>query len=286
VPILLYLPGKILDAFRWYLLLKRLNHYLPFRNVLEYNVLGQFAALFLPGQISSDIVRGFSAARGKNGRWTIFVSLIADKTAMLSALSVFSLLGLLTGGPLANLGSFYWMAGAFLVVSLLALFGLCCYRGERLLRLMLVLCRKLPVWGKQFTRLPSFSLPKLSALDLVILLGLGMTMQFSYSVGSYFTARSMGITLKLYDWIVISAVVGTAQIVPISLGGLGVREAMFVMLLGLYAVPVERATAFSLVGFLLVIILATVTFFILVPSSAISSNRFLYKNRTSGAGSK
>lgn len=56
---------------------------------------------------------------------------------------------------------------------------------------------------------------------------------------------SLGLPLSFADYLVFIPVVTVVTLVPVSVGGWGVREAAFVALLGLVGVPSHMALAFS-----------------------------------------
>jgi hypothetical protein len=67
----------------------------------------------------------------------------------------------------------------------------------------------------------------------------------------------MHIVIDPIEWAAINAIVAFVQIFPITIGGLGVREGVFGAMLSLYAVPLTQSIAFSLISFMLVMVLAT-----------------------------
>src|SRR5207247_1873449 len=93
------------------------------------------------------------------------------------------------------------------------------------------------------------SLPRLSLRTILVVLALGFGLQLSYTAGSYTLAKSMGITISPVDWAAINAIVALVQILPLTIGGLGVREGLFAKILALYQIPVAQSTAVSLTGF-------------------------------------
>jgi uncharacterized membrane protein YbhN (UPF0104 family) len=76
-----------------------------------------------------------------------------------------------------------------------------------------------------------------------------------YASGAYFVALSMHIHINPLDWIAINAIVSFVQIFPVTIGGLGVREGAFGVILSLYGVPFSQAILFSLTAFILATIL-------------------------------
>ena len=71
-------------------------------------------------------------------------------------------------------------------------------------------------------------------------------------------AHSLGINISVFDWFWIFSLVSVAVFVPITIGGLGIREGVFVGLLGFFAVPPAEAVALSLSVFALQVLAGAV----------------------------
>ncbi len=250
VAVILFFPTQLLAAYRWYFLLKQLDRSQPFWSIVRYTILGQLSALFLPGRISGDVVRTIAIARRQQEKAPFTLSVIIDKTALLIALSTFALVGMIGSRVLSQFATVYLAAVGLILVAFVLLVFLCRFRSNHI-----------PDWVSRFGgRLPFAhryvlnvsSLPRLSFHTIVKLLVLGFGLQLSFTIGSYVMARSMHIAISPIDWAAISAIVALVQILPVTIGGLGVREGVLAGILGLYGVPVTQAVAYSLIGFAIV----------------------------------
>jgi hypothetical protein len=109
---------------------------------------------------------------------------------------------------------------------------------------------------RDFSNLPS--MPVKAVISIIIS---ALVLLCSYVTGAYFVALSMQIEVNPLDWIAINAIVSFVQIFPVTIGGFGVREGAFAVLLSLYGIPFSQAIVFSLTGFILAAILTA--FFLL-----------------------
>jgi uncharacterized membrane protein YbhN (UPF0104 family) len=82
-------------------------------------------------------------------------------------------------------------------------------------------------------------------------IGLGMIFQLLGVCIIYRIARDIGITINYSDWCWIFSAVSVILLLPISFGGVGVREGGFLMLLAMFGVSTESALACSLAFFAL-----------------------------------
>jgi glycosyltransferase 2 family protein len=268
--VILFLPTQILAAYRWYFLLKILECAPNFWSVVRYNILGQCASLFLPGQLSGDIVRTLAISRGKNAKPLMFLSVLIDKLSLLIAILIFTIFGLLTSDILSQFISALSLLIVILIVCLFMLLLLCRYRLDDNTKHVEFYRKVIPIAFIEKVMLISanVNMPRVSFLNIVITLLFGLVFQLLSTIGVYVLAQSMHIMINPLDWMAINALVSIAQIAPISIGGLGLREGVYAGILSLYGVPIAQATAFSLTGFVLVAFLLLCCWFVLESSYA------------------
>jgi len=272
--IALFYPGQMVAAYRWSYLLRQLERSLPFWSIARHNMLGQFSALFLPGQVSGDVVRAIAVAHGKREKATFALSVAIDKVAFLCAMVSFVLFGALWSRELSRLVTIRIAALAVLLPGLLILIFLCRYRSDHIPRELLRISDRLPFVRPHMLSVAEWlHLPRLSWRTILVLLGMAFGLQLSHTVGGYILTKSLDLGLGLVDWAAANAAVSIVQALPFSIGGLGVREGAFAAVLALYDVPVAQATAFSLLGFALGACLTSVGWFVLdsVHRSALRS---------------
>jgi hypothetical protein len=82
---------------------------------------------------------------------------------------------------------------------------------------------------------------------LLVALGLSVLMQSLVIITYYVLARGVGLEQPLHLYFAIVPIVFMASTVPISIGGLGVREGALVSLLVLFGAPRDSAVGLSLV---------------------------------------
>jgi uncharacterized protein (TIRG00374 family) len=265
----LFFPGQLLAAYRWHFLLKRLEQPQPFWSVVRYTMLGQLAALFLPGRISGDVVRTVAIAHHQHEKATYALSVVIDKTALLIAMATFAILGGIGSRPVSHLVAVQEGALILALVALLTLVFLCRYRGNHILSGFRYHQNRFSFMHRYTPRFARWlSLPRVSLHTMLIILVLGFVLQLSYNIGSYIMARSMHITIDPIDWAAINAIVALGQILPLTISGLGIREGLFAQILALYQIPVSQSMAFSLAGFTIMTLVVLLSWFILESVSS------------------
>jgi uncharacterized membrane protein YbhN (UPF0104 family) len=89
-------------------------------------------------------------------------------------------------------------------------------------------------------------LPYGSALAIV---GWSLIAMFCFFASAWFAAHAIGLEISLVSLVWIRSLVFLMTLVPVTIGGIGVRELGFVGLLGLIGIPGPAALAFSAVNF-------------------------------------
>ncbi len=86
-------------------------------------------------------------------------------------------------------------------------------------------------------------------LSLVRALGLSLLLQLNVVLLHYLLSRAIGIELGFIDYFYVVPVALFVMLIPISINGIGVRESMFVFLLGSMGVAKSDALVLSLLAF-------------------------------------
>ena len=74
----------------------------------------------------------------------------------------------------------------------------------------------------------------------------------------YLLSRGLNIEITFADWSWIVAALTLALFLPLTIGGLGVREGTLIGILAMYGCEKETAVAISLIGFSFVLMLAAI----------------------------
>lgn len=203
---------------------------------------GSFFSLCLPTSIGGDVVKAYRLADSTHGRLLAGCTVLADRLTGLAAL------GVLAGAAVigrewqldtpATIG-----VGAALLAAALACFWLGVGSLDRLLSLF-----PEPHAARQFiSRLLPYQL-RPSLMTRAVAWSLLVQMGGSISVA--LVARGLGVTLPLSVWFAVVPLVALAMVLPISIGGVGVREGGLAFLLAPAGVGPERAVAIGLLWFL------------------------------------
>jgi uncharacterized membrane protein YbhN (UPF0104 family) len=252
--VLLFYPSQLISVYRWYFILTQMGYKAPFMVLLRNYVLGQFSALFLPGQISGDIIRTAATIRNSQNPPIIITSVLIDKLSFLIILLFSAMLGI-QFSVILNISAKEKLGVILALILFIVAYFLFIHLGnitkweiiENIFQGqggITIFGKKILTSLKQIKHFPPSS--------TIIIGGISGSVVIMNVFGNYLLGRGLQISIGLWDWFVISAVIGLVQLIPITIGGLGLRESAFIGILKLYQVSSTQAVMLSILGFILI----------------------------------
>ncbi|MET0727114.1 MAG: lysylphosphatidylglycerol synthase transmembrane domain-containing protein [Acidimicrobiales bacterium] len=250
VAMTLTLFALVLSAMRWQRVLEVLGLHAGLRRLLSHCLAGQFVSNVLPGTIGGDVLRVTRLARETGESPRTFASVVLERLTGWLVLPIISVIGFLVNPPLQDLGTATRVAMGLGFATLLSL-GITLYavadqriggrfaardgwqRFAGAVHLGLVQLRQQP-------RAAAHVLLVGFAYQLVLVLA-------AVAAAQALGVRPAGLTALLAFF----PAVAIAQVLPIGISGLGVREGAFVLFLGPLGVSSEEAIALGLLLYLL-----------------------------------
>lgn len=247
---LLYVLGQALSTYRWQLLLEAEGIPVPYRTLLSFYSQGMFFNLFLPTLIGGDAVRGHQIYRYTGGNEASLASILVERLTGFAALLGIALLALCVGGSSTRDPAVTWLT---LGTSFLFFLGTATALHPRLKPLV----ERLPGRGLRAKVLGIYEalqryrrLGKALRQTLGLSLGLQATVIYSY----FLVAKALGLTVPLGPFFLLVPLVIVIAMIPVSLGGLGIREGAALYLFAKVGLESTSALAMSLGWFLLIIL--------------------------------
>ncbi len=240
-----FLGLHAVSALKWRFMLSLGGARLPARHALTCHAAGLFANLCMPSLIGGDVLRAGLALPLVRRRTALVVGSVVDRVADLSALLTVALAGLVAVPWAQDVVSA--KQAIPIVGGLLALGAVCGLVGLRIL-LRRSAARRLPrkivrrvieVRGalRTMRRKPGRSLCGWSAC---------VAIQTGFVLVNVQLGALVGLDLDLGLWFLLWPLAKIAAMLPVSFGGLGVREAAFAALVAPFG-PESLAVAQSLV---------------------------------------
>ena len=257
-----FVLSNFLGAVQWYLLLRAQNLTVSFRQALIFYHVGVFFNNVLPGNIGGDALRIYDIRRltGESSGGIAatvmdrFIGLFSTTTLALLAFPLIVDIDRMKGwfdDPSATHLAQLWVP--VLGIVWLGLVGLLSVGLSRRLGQLVdaTVLRLVPARLRELVNHLHYTIgvyrQKLPLLFGIWIISLGV--QFSRILVYYVPGLALGIQVGLLYFVCYQPVAAILAALPISIGGLGVREGVLVTLFGDLGVGREIATAMSLLGF-------------------------------------
>lgn len=251
---MLMLVTYVLPAFRIDIILKGRGVFVEFYKLVYLYFLGQFFSLFLPTGIGGDIVRIVKMMPYTKSRSLAAFYVLFDRFLALFVVVILGA-GMLFFIPAEVFGK--TLSKNMLMVVSAVLFGGALFVLTPWFRAMLrwnLFSGRFQSIGETLRgisdELGAIGKGRLAAVLIVSAFTLVMNV-----VMNYFVAQVLEIDVSLGYLMVVVPVSFLIMMLPINIGGLGIREAVYVMFLGCLGVSPARAMAMSLVIYVLIMMM-------------------------------
>ncbi len=208
--------------------------------------IGAFFSTLLPGLVSGDAVKAFYLYKhtGKGTGGSSFASVFMDRYMGFTAMVFIAIVGFIGGYQYIKGTEIVWASlafiGGFLIGSIVLWF---------------IDWGRIKTLGSFYESLMEF---KTSRKVLVNGLMFGFAVQFLYITCVYVLSRAIGLNVSVFYFFIFLPLVGVAASIPISIAGLGIREAAFVILFGKVGVSEEIALSLSLLSFIVMCMISLI----------------------------
>jgi hypothetical protein len=234
-----------LMAYRWRVLLAAAGR----RGISLAWLCGTYfvALLFgqvLPTAVGGDAVRAVDLARRTGARAEAVSSVLVDRIIGTAALVALAAGGALAGGGGLDSGAVLALEAALALGSALSAFLLLSRRARPALRLLVPAARRLRIEAPARAVYEALHDYRRHPGALAWVLALALAAQALRVIVIALLAHGMGIDVSLGTLFLLGPVLFLVTVVPVSLNGIGLREATFVVVLG--GVGVAREDAFVL----------------------------------------
>ncbi|MCI0487821.1 MAG: flippase-like domain-containing protein [Blastocatellia bacterium] len=250
-----------LMALRWGMILKVRGHDIKTGRLFVYYLIGIFFSNFVPGgSVSGDVARLIYAGRDTGDRPFVLSTLVYERTVGLFVLLMTGLGAMLASRSSRPSGLLIYLIEAFLAAAFTALVLL---MNKRVSSSLARLCRWAGVKTKKedfFPQAERWGEAAARTLEAILVLRrypgmlaatalVSIAIRVVWSLGCYVVALAMGLPLGPAVIFAFISLVDLIRLMPISIGGLGVREWALVVLFTNAGLAREQALMFSFLAF-------------------------------------
>jgi uncharacterized protein (TIRG00374 family) len=245
---LVYLLSVFVFALKWKVLLPN-QYFLP---LLKLTIVGLFYSMIIPGQIAGDGIKAYKLGKEKQNMVHSGISVILDKFLGFVVICVLAIIGLLFNKK--------GLPKVFLLVFIVCLTGLMILffilKDKRIIiffeKKLTEIKKKPKIIEALLRQIALFNQNKNTKFDFKAIIkniAVGMLYQLIAVSSSMILAYGFGFYVSILDWFWINGFLSILFLLPITIGGLGLREGSLIQLLGLFSIPADIVLAFSLMSF-------------------------------------
>ncbi len=246
--------GYILGFLRWRMLLKAAGIRIPLKKLISSFSGGIFFSIFLPSTIGGDVVRAADLAEHTNKAKEIIATVFLDRLSGYIGLVIVVLPALVLGRGLVRDKVVF--SSVVVIISVLAFILLVLFNNFIYSRLTRFLSAPGAGRIKEAIKDVHREIHIFRQRRKVIIynLILSVFIQVILPVSIYLIGCSLGVKVNFIYFLVFLPIIGAITLIPISIGGLGLRESLFVVYFAKAGVVKQLALAMSLLSFSFIVI--------------------------------
>lgn len=247
----------VLSAVRWQQVLRAMGISAQLRRLVPLYFAGQFVSNVLPTTIGGDVLRVSRLSKDNGEPADTFASVVLERLTGWLVLPLITFFGLLINPELRDLDDASSVALLIAVATLVGLIGVLVAADHPRLGGRFASTEG---WRRFVTAVhegvTQLRQHPLAALGVI---AAGLVYQVALCIAALMVAAALG-----FGWLGLTPVLAffpavlIAQVLPIGIAGLGVREGAFVLFLTPLGVPAEQAVALGLVLYLLNLVVSLV----------------------------
>jgi uncharacterized protein (TIRG00374 family) len=221
---------QLLSAYRWQLFLSVKGIDIPLKKLFSFYMVGMFLNNFIPGAVGGDVVKAYDLYKSTQQAEIAVTSVFLERFTGLVGLGIIAVVAALVGFQKVQSPLIWFLVistALFLVTAILCIWhdGL----SRRCVGLLgwLMPSRVSEKFEKFHLALHSYKFhPRTMLLAVLLSVILQLLFAFYYVIA----AEALKINLDIFYFILFLPIVTIVTMLPLSIGGLGIREAILVLL--------------------------------------------------------
>jgi uncharacterized protein (TIRG00374 family) len=242
---LYYTALQLISCWRWQIVLKSTGHLVAIKTLFSSYFAGMFLNLFLPGSFGGDVYRVYQIAQKTKDTEAALVSVFLERFTGLAALSMLAFCVL----PFAFVVVERWDIIIIFFITIGVLVG----------GVLLIVSPKLLIFSERWLQKLRLSplLARIAKMQVLLIKFAHHRQALLYSIGLSFIlmlgivyyhfliAQQLKISVSYSQLLVFIPIVTVITLLPISLGGMGVKEGLWIYLFSRINLTAEQALLIS-----------------------------------------
>jgi len=239
--------GYSISSVRWHGLLRVQGVAVPLRTLFQSNLVAGFARHFLPSTIGGDAVRGYDSWRAGASKSVAATTLVIDRLLGLIALVSFAAVSIAIPSQLTTQHPTLRRAVVIVAAALFALAWVLFVPTPRLIARLRRIAGKLPsaLESVLIKLLMGITAYQGKTRQLIRAFALSVLLQVNVVTFYFAIGQAMNLQIPYHIYFFIVPIAAIVMMVPVSINAIGIREGIFIYLLGSFAVGNSQAIAFA-----------------------------------------
>ncbi|MBI4982953.1 MAG: flippase-like domain-containing protein [Candidatus Omnitrophica bacterium] len=255
----IYFLTYVLCLLRWEMLLKAVKIHLPLKRVVISYAGGVFFSLFLPSTIGGDVMRSIDLAAHTKKTKEVLATVFLDRLSGYVGLAVLALISVIIGWNHVS-STHSVLLAVFVIVSVLVVVLLVLFNRFFYAKINSLLHS--PNAGKIRDLLKNVhqeihyfrNKERTIAGNLIF----SFLIQIVAPLSFYVIALSLGVKINVIYFLIFLPIIGAITMLPISIGGLGLRDATTIFFFTKVGMSKDLAFAMSLLNFSFILFIGAV----------------------------
>ncbi len=243
----LHALGLLISAYRWQILIRAQGDDVPLGFLAKSYLVGNFFNLFLPTRFGGDVVRIWDGSRYSRSLLKSSAIVVVERFTGVIVLLLFAFAASLSRLDMARSLPFIWISllvgfGGLLVAFFFFtpvfefLLGKIAEKGA---------LQKLKSKILEFRRLVLVYREKRKAFYLALLWA--FLLQVNVVVHYYLAGKAFHLGIPMLDYFIFIPIILLILTIPVTIGGLGLREFLYIQIFATYGIAGYMAVSFSLI---------------------------------------
>lgn len=238
-------------TYKWNLLIKIRGIIVKFGRLFWINSIGSFLGLFLPSSLGTDVVRGYYLVKNNAERSVSISSVFVDRVLGLISLLLLGLVSLLFASNLVSKFNLNLYLAVLTFITLVSVYFFQRNETKKILELLFVKMKqhKIIEYAMKLhgSILEYKKYPKTLLLSFVITILVQVTRVLTY----YAVAAAFDIEISIVYFFLFVPLIIIVMMLPITIGGLGLREGTFVAFFTMIGMSVNDAVVITFINSIL-----------------------------------
>lgn len=216
-----------------------------------------FYSMVLPGQILGETTKIFMFSKDNGSMQQRISAVLMDKVLNIIGMAIVGCLGIY----LTNSIQHPYIKEMLLLLPFILILGFIFIKNKKVCDCIVQICKKCTnkkIREKAIDFLKIWEEYADNNKSLIISALWGILYQFAIAYTYYLLGVGLGLTISFWDYCWVNTILTVVLLFPISIGGLGIREATLVSLMGIIGVAKEDAVLLGVLMMLIQIIRASV----------------------------